>query len=639
MRKSGEHNLRVMPLGDFSDRSSPLRPCTAGRLAAQATGHGYLKVPFARCADGIARHVTAIPALYVGPFHCLDCEERLTLRRPRDRRAHFAHRPDSLCAGETALHRYAKELLEQRKTLTLPALTLQEEGLSESVFKLGVYAFEGVVPERNLGTFQPDAIVTYQGSELAVEFLVSHAVDEEKRAKVLERDLSMVEVDLSKVRAGQLLVEELDEAILHSAPRRWIHHRRRAAAAQRLAAQVSAKRANSGRRLKWHIQKKVRPTYPEGWTDEANASVRQAGMGHLVGLAVDGEHWFTVPREVWQAETLDVHVIEPSRQFSPGGRNIAVKGAWPNEHSLASKLPDWMIRSDLSAYPPQRLSEAGFDPLTYGSPDHAVWCYFAAVHSLGEAVFWSPEEQSFFIEPDLHGRLHRRVELHRVVMKLLAAVEHGDPECGYRHWASSYQSGGATPAELVELGGEGYRELFRRISTIDGMLAYDSRKIVDDLCGLPVEKIRQRNLDANAADEAERARKEREASSARRNSIHRQAEQILEEAAGEWLARLVQSEDVSVVEFASSSAEKLCAAERWLAAAGEQRRQTRIAAERVAALRAELTEAARQAFGDPTLANLFLNTGQPKIGGSHPIDFCDTKDALKLLVSLLPKRR
>jgi uncharacterized protein (DUF2384 family) len=628
-----------MPLGDFSDRASPLRPCTAGRFAAKAPGLGYLKVPFARCADGIARHVTAIPALYAGPFRCLDCEERLTLRRPRDKRAHFAHRPDSLCAGETALHRYAKDLLEQRKTLTLPALTLQEEGLSESVFKLGVYAFEGVVPERNLGTFQPDAIVTYQGAELAVEFLVSHAVGEEKRAKVLERDISMVEVDLSQVRAGQVSAEELDELILHSAPRRWIHHRRRAAAAKKLADQIARKRAHRGRRLKWHIEKKVRPAYPEGWTDKAIASVKHAGLGHLLDLDVDGEHWFAAPRDVWQAEALDVHVIDPSRQFSPGGRNIALKGAWPNEHSLASKLPEWMIRSDLSAYPPKRLAEAGFDRSTYGSPDDAVWRYFAALHALGQAVFWSPEEQSFFIEPDLHGRLHRRVELHRMVTKLLAAVEHQDPECGFRYWASSYQTGGTTPAELVELGGEGYRELFRRISAIGGMLAHYSRKVVDDLCGLPVEEIRRRNMDAIAADVAERVRKERKASDARRNSIQRQAEQMLEDAAGEWLARLVQPEHVSITEFASSSDEKLCAAERWLAAAGEQRRQTRIAAERVAALRAELTEAARHAFGNPSLANLFLNTGQPKIGGRHPIDFCDTKDALKILVSLLPKRR
>lgn len=202
------------------------RPCAAARFGARAPGHGYLKVPFARCGDGGARHVTAVSALSIGPFTCLDCGESLTLRRPRDKRRHFAHRPDSLCAGETALHRYAKELLERERTLNLPPLVLQEEGISKTVFKGGVYEFETVSPEHKLDTFQPDAIVTYRGKELAIEFLATHAVDVRKREKVLKRDLSMVEIDLSGVRAGQLSAEELDHAILHSSPRKWIHHRR-----------------------------------------------------------------------------------------------------------------------------------------------------------------------------------------------------------------------------------------------------------------------------------------------------------------------------------------------------------------------------------------------------------------------------
>jgi hypothetical protein len=628
-----------MPPHDFKGHTSLIRPCAADRFAVQAPGHGYLKVPFARCADGIARHVTAIPVLHEGPFHCLDCEERLNLRRPRNKRAHFAHRPDSLCAGETALHRYAKELLEQEKALTLPSLILQEEGLSETVFKPGVYAFDKVVLEQSLGPFQPDAIVTYQGAELAVEFLVSHAVDAEKHAKVLERDLSMVEVDLSEIRAGQLSADELDQAILHSAPRQWIHHRRRAAAARKLAGEAAAKRAERGRRLKWHIEKKVRAAYPEGWTDEATLSVAAAGLAHLVDVEVECCHWFTVPRAVWQAEALDVHVIEPSRRFSPGGRNIAVKGAWPNEHLLASKLPEWMIRSDLSAYPPKRLAEAGFDRSTYGSADHALWSYFAELHARGAAVFWSRNDQAFFIEPELHGRLHRAVELHRMVTKLLAAAEHDDPERAYHGWASRYRVGDATPAELVEAGGDGYRVLFRRLEAIERMLAYYNREVVGDLCELPLEPIRQRKLDALAAEEAERASKAQEAADGRRTSIRREAEQVLGSAAAEWLARRVEPQGVSVLDYASGSDEALYTAERWLAAAAEKRRQVRIAAEQVSALRVELTRAAAQAFGDPALAKLFLNSGHPKIGGRHPIDFCDNKPALELLKSLLPRKR
>ena len=176
------------------------RRCAADKHNDSGLGRGYLKVPFARCGDGIARHVTAVVDGCLGPFKCLDCEEPLTLRRPRAKRAHFSHRPDSTCNGETALHKYAKELLASRKTLTLPELVMQRDGLSETVFKASIYSFDEVRLELRRDTFQPDAVVLYKAAELAVEFLVSHSVDAAKRAKVLVHDLSMVEIDLSKLR-------------------------------------------------------------------------------------------------------------------------------------------------------------------------------------------------------------------------------------------------------------------------------------------------------------------------------------------------------------------------------------------------------------------------------------------------------
>lgn len=620
-------------------KASPCSTSVANRLGVRASGYGYLKVPFARCADGVARHVEVVVSPMAGPFRCLHCEELLTLRRPRGKRAHFAHRPDSLCAGETALHRYAKELLLQSKMLTLPALVLQNEGLSEIVFKSGAYEFDAVLPEQHLGTFKPDAIVTYKGAELAIEFLVTHAVDGEKSGKVLERDLSMVEIDLSGVRAGQLSAEALDEAILHSAPRKWIHHRRRAAVAKKLAEQVAAKHDQRGQRLKYHIEKKVRPAYPDGWSDEASPSVDEAGLVQLVDLDVRCGHWFAVPRAIWQAHALEVHVIAPSQQFTPGERGIAIKGAWPNEHSLASKLPAWMIRSDLSRYRPERLAEAGYDRASFGSADHAVWYYFAALQLRGEVVFWSREDQAFFIEPALHNRLYRRAELRQLVLRLLNAVAYPDPERGYRRWESTYKVGEVTAADLIEIGGESYCNLRRRVKAIEAMLPSYSRKVTDDLCGLPLKPILERNLAAIAADEVARLRKEKEAIEGRRDSIRRQAEQLLEDDAPEWLAHCVEPGGVSVVEFASASDEAMYKARCWLTTVADQRRQAVLIAQRTVARRADLTKAAFKAFADPAMAELFLNSGQPRIGGRRPIEYCDSNEALQLLLTLLPKRR
>jgi len=625
-------------MSEASGRGPIGRPCAAARFATPIAGQGYLKVPFARCGDGVARHVTAVAGLSVGPFHCLDCEEPLSLRRPRDKRLHFAHRPDSLCSGETALHQYAKELLARSKTLTLPALVLRDEGLTEIVFRPGVYDFETVVPERMIDTFRPDAIVFHKGAELAVEFLVSHAVDAEKLAKVRARDLSMVEIDLSGVRAGQLAAEQLDERILHSAPREWKHHRKRVTAARKLAEAVATKRAMRGARLRAHIKKRVRPAYPEGWRNDAADSVRRAGLEHLLGLKVDCAHWFTVPRAVWQAQALDALVIRPSELYSPGGNGIACKGEWTKERSLATRLPEWMIRTDLTPYHSKSLADAGYDKISYGSPDHAVWAYLAAPE-MRETVFWNPDEQSFFIDGGLHGRLHRRVELRRVVTKLLEAVQHTNPDTGYRRWVSSHGLPDCTPSELVENGGDGYRELFLRLSAVEAMLPSYSRKVVDDLCGLPLEPIRLRNLAAMAADEEERARKAREGVDARRSSIRLQAIQILDGDAADWLAGPSPEAGPSMIEYAAMSDETLFRAERLLATAAQERRSAIAAAARVAELRAELSRAAQRAFPDPARAHVFLTTGQPHIGGKRPIDYCDGEHSFKILLSLLPKRR
>ena len=171
------------------------------------------------------------------------------------------------------------------------------------------------------------------------------------------------------------------------------------------------------------------------------------------------------------------------------------------------------------------------------------------------------------------------------------------------------------------------------------MLPSYSRRVTNDLCGLPVEPIRDRNLAAIAADEEARIRKENEAAEARRRHIRRQAEQMLEQDAGEWLARLEPSSGAAVIDFAGTGDDALLQAERWLARTAKHRREAIIAAERVERLRAELTSAAQKAFSDPIRADLFLKTGQPLIGGRSPIDFCDSNEALKLLLSLLPKRR
>lgn len=600
--------------------------------------HDLLKVPFARCGDGIARHVSAVTSFGPGPFHCLDCGQLLTLRRPVDKRRHFAHRPDSMCTGETALHRYAKELLASARTLTLPDLVLEEGRVRQIVFAAGTYSFDAVLPEHKIDTFQPDALVRYQGFELAVEFLVNHAVDGEKRAKVRRHDLSMVEIDLSGLKTRQMDGDALDAAILHTAPRTWIHHRKTAAAKRRLDAAVAIEKAERGARLRGHILRRSRAKVPEGWMGEAMAAVRRTGLELLIGVDVEGSHWFTVADSDWQAEALFASVIEPSEQYSQGAK-LKVKGEFPNQRDLSSTLPDWMIRTDLAAYPEKRLLEAGFTSESYGSPHAAVWNYLAALTVKGQAVFWSREDQCFYVEPQLQGLLHRRTEMQCRVKKLLRAAQVEDDETGYRQWATTYRSAYMSPLQLIETGGMAYRDLHARIAQLEKMVSGYMPSVVDDLCGLPLETIRRRNQETIAAAEAEKAAALEKAASERQRSIRLQAGQMLEGEAADWLAQEVAGTGNCFLDFARASDDALLLLERQLAKDSVARRE-RLAAEReTSQLRCQLLEAAKRAYRTEQLAELFINSAHPRLQGSRPIDRCHSRRDLSFILSLMPKGR
>ena len=52
-------------------------------------------------------------------FHCLACRERMVARLGAEVSHHFAHKPNSICSGETYLHKLAKQVFEEEYTQCL----------------------------------------------------------------------------------------------------------------------------------------------------------------------------------------------------------------------------------------------------------------------------------------------------------------------------------------------------------------------------------------------------------------------------------------------------------------------------------------------------------------------------------------
>ena len=157
--------------------------------------------------DGRKVHVASIdPAARRAraPFACLGCGEELVAKLGRERARHFAHRPGSTCAltrPETALHLDVKERLLHlcaeafagRLSVALGARCPRCR--RETPLDLGA-AGDAAVSEGPVGMLRADVLVTRGGAPaLALEVLVTHAVDAGKEAALAAAGVPALEVD------------------------------------------------------------------------------------------------------------------------------------------------------------------------------------------------------------------------------------------------------------------------------------------------------------------------------------------------------------------------------------------------------------------------------------------------------------
>lgn len=566
----------------------------------------------------------------MGPFRCLDCDELLQLRISTRARPHFAHLPDSRCAGETALHVYAKELLQREREVTFTPLVLRNEGLEEIVFEGGRFKLDHVIIEVDRPGFRPDAIVALSSKKFAVEFKVAHAVDDAKQEKVAADDIPMIEIDLNSLRFRQISMEELDDAILHGADRKWIHHPERANGQARLESRVADKKAERGRRLKFHIERKPQGNVDYDYHRESLAALEDAGLLDAIGIPVDCQHWFCVGLPVWQAAVLATCIVAPSRTYTPGAR-IKVGGDWPDYQGYANRLPNWMIRKDLSPYHWTRLEEAGYSTSSFGNADHAVFYYLAHLAATQEIVIWDRDEEAFFVTSELHGRVYRLHELGWKICRVIETAGAPDPNEVKARWLRKYNVNGTSPAEIASNGGATYDLLLSRVDALVRMAdSYYNPVVVDDLCGLPLEQMRQKRLTEIEEQNAKLAQEKAVAALARRSDLEISAREGLGPDAKTWLNQNLAHPPKPITEWASETDGNLAQAFSFLRTAIRERKARLAAADAIQNYQRQLEAAARKAYPDETRASLFASSWRAK---------CDSPSALRSILDKLPKTR
>ncbi|HEY8781406.1 MAG TPA: competence protein CoiA family protein [Mucilaginibacter sp.] len=130
---------------------------------------------------------------------CPSCGQRLVAKKGDWNQHHFAHHNNVECFGalETALHIYAKNILEEHRRIVLPAVYLDKS--RTLIFPSTEVTFEKVVLEKRPNNIIPDIIVFINGKPLLIEIAVTHFVDKFKEAKIFELGYSAIEINVKSL--------------------------------------------------------------------------------------------------------------------------------------------------------------------------------------------------------------------------------------------------------------------------------------------------------------------------------------------------------------------------------------------------------------------------------------------------------
>lgn len=238
---------------------------------------------------------------------CIVCKRPLVAKKGRVQAHHFAHKagefdPDCERAGETLLHRYAKEVLSREKRIRLPPLTVSDRWGSLEVSPQQMVDFDSVELERRFGSVVPDVVGHLRSRDLFIEFFVTHRCPPSKLAKLKKLDVGVLEVDLSAYRSSKL--SELDDVIVSTAPREILQSRAMGKASSMLAARAIAIKVSLERRLSDFLlamsASRTDRTYPLKWFDIMGRRERTIIASHDDGSL----NFFAVPPQEWKSWAL-----------------------------------------------------------------------------------------------------------------------------------------------------------------------------------------------------------------------------------------------------------------------------------------------------------------------------------------------
>lgn len=178
---------------------------------------------------------------------CAACKRSLVAKMGEVKAPHFAHYVEkgtildcsAQKANESGLHQMAKEIVKESTYINLPAIEIEAEyDLSRNVNDekqceplhikdKQTWHFLSAEVEKTCKGFTPDVYLHGEKTDLLVEIMVTHPVGDEKKERVKQVGLPMIQIDISDIYndlegfSKEILRRELIDSVEH---KHWIYN-------------------------------------------------------------------------------------------------------------------------------------------------------------------------------------------------------------------------------------------------------------------------------------------------------------------------------------------------------------------------------------------------------------------------------
>lgn len=172
---------------------------------------------------------------------CPGCGSILIAKLGQKNQWHFAHKGTQCniaSAQQTAIHMLAKEIIYDKKKLLFPGISIDmRDYIDPAIYDLHksripnhyehkkpqIVNVDYVCLEKKLSNIVPDIIVSSKGHCCLIEIAVTSFIDEEKRRRIKDLGLPVLEIDISNLYDSGSTMEELTNAVLFNPEnRKWI---------------------------------------------------------------------------------------------------------------------------------------------------------------------------------------------------------------------------------------------------------------------------------------------------------------------------------------------------------------------------------------------------------------------------------